>query len=183
MAEPRMKAAVGLTGWFEGDLPRARWLPGTLSAATKRGEAHRAAVALSRPAGAGTPNHRGDQAISSAAGGRDRQANVSTLTDRGCRAIFSAAKDRDSTRTLFTSSSHLIRRIGIGGDGSIHRPPRPSHTTGRTGPYPAVRKVEVSWQVEGPPGRRSMRPAARFGAREGWTVATSGPRGTRHAQR
>jgi hypothetical protein len=42
--------------------------------------------------------------------------------------------------------------IGIGGGGW---PPRPSHTTGRAGPHPAVRKVEVtSLVVGGPCGRR-----------------------------
>ena len=61
--------------------------------------------------------------------------------------------------------------IGIGADGIV--PSVPSHTTGHTGPYPAVRMVEVSWQVSGFPSGRSSSLAERCSVTP-WSSSTSG---------
>ena len=41
-------------------------------------------------------------------------------------------------------------------------PPAPSHATGRTDPYPAARKVEVTWRASGVRARRSSGLEVRF---------------------
>ena len=72
--------------------------------------------------------------------------HYATLTDRVIdqtrRRVF-AGETVAAAEKLYSIFEPHTDLIGIGADGSVVLPSVPSHTTGRTGPYPAVRSVEV----------------------------------------
>ena len=69
-------------------------------------------------------------------------------------SLFLRIDDLKSRRLPKSPFRDRMRLSGRGWRTGVSRPPGPSHTTGRAGPHPAVRRVEVTSLASAAPGRR-----------------------------
>ena len=96
------------------------------------------------------------------------------------RKGLSPSSHQLSTTLNRTALNALRAMPGDRDRGSRQAPRLPSHTTGRTGPYPAVRKVEVNAARAGAPlTARSSSPAEPSAARRAQPPATSSAKNRR----